>query len=48
MRKELFGALLLRVLNELLGGAFLHHHAAIHEHDAVGHVTGKVLSLIHI
>ena len=29
MRKELFGALLLRVLNELLGRAFLHHHAAI-------------------
>ena len=42
MRKELFGALLLWVLNELLGRAFLHHHAAIHEHDAVGHVTGKV------
>ena len=42
MRKELFGALLLWVLNELLGRAFLHHHAAIHEQDAVGHVTGKV------
>ena len=42
MRKELLGALLLRVLDELPGRAFLHHNAAIHEHDTVGHVTGKM------
>ena len=42
MRQELLCALLLRVLNELLGGAFFHHHAAVHEQDAVGHIAGKV------
>ena len=39
---EAAGALFLRVLDELPGRALLHHHAAVHEQDAVGHVTGKV------
>ena len=30
------------MLDELPGRALLHHHAAVHEQDAVGHVTGKV------
>ena len=40
--QEAAGALFLRVLDELPGRALLHHHAAVHEQDAVGHVTGKV------
>ena len=42
VRQEAAGALFLRVLDELPGRALLHHHAAVHEQDAVGHVTGKV------
>ena len=32
----------MRVVDELAGRAFLHHDAAVHEQDAVGHVPGKV------
>ena len=42
MRQKLLGALLLGVVDELAGRAFLHHDAAVHEHDAVGHVAGEV------
>ena len=40
--EELLRALLLGVVDELFGGAFLHDHAAIHEEDAVRNVAGKV------
>ena len=36
--QEAAGALFLRVLDELPGRALLHHHAAVHEQDAVGHI----------
>ena len=42
MRQKLLGALLLGVVDELAGRAFLHHDAAVHEQDAVGHVPGEV------
>ena len=42
MCQELFGALLLGVVDELFGRALFHHHAAIHKEDAVCHVAGKV------
>ena len=42
MRQKLLGALLLGVVDELAGRAFLHHNAAVHEQDAVGHVPGEV------
>ena len=39
--KEVLGALLFGMLEDLLGGAFFHDLAAIHEDDAVGHFAGK-------
>ena len=40
--QKLFGALFPRVVDQLLCGAFLHHHTAVHKQDAVGHIPGKV------
>ena len=42
MCQKLFGALLARVVDQLLCRALLHHHAAVHEQDAVSHIPGKV------
>ena len=41
MGKELLCAFLTRVFDHLVGGAFLHHHAAIHKQDAVCHIARK-------
>ena len=40
-RQELTGALLLRVVDDLPGGALLHDDAAVHEDHLIGHVPGK-------
>ena len=40
--QKFFGAGLLRVVEERLGGVLLHNDALLHEHHAVGRVAGKI------
>lgn len=42
--QELFGALLLRVVDDLLGIALLHDEAAVHEDHLIRHVPAKAIS----
>ena len=39
--KKLSGALLLGMLNHLMGVARLHYHAVIHENQLICHIPGK-------
>ena len=41
--QKFFGAGLLRVVEERLGGVLLHNDALLHEHHAVGRVAGKIV-----